>query len=206
MAPRTIKRNTMSPASQRITPSPKASRSQELPANDFDSEIAKLQAQSAALQAQLAAMVAEKERLAEEAARKAREAKSRARRFNFKQYDSSDPAIAGEFVPRVLPEGSYGKTAQLHADILKLAATLGVVRASDIIRELGLSRANADYHLQKMAATGQMYVLLEPENGQTRFAGTRDLTQLRTLIETHGEPAGALAAPAVRRRRPNARA
>jgi hypothetical protein len=105
-------------------------------------------------------------------------------KVNFRRYDSADPAIAGELEPRILPERTYESVSdQLHADILRVIRQLKMVRASDLMRELGLTRSNANFHMQKMAAEGKLYLMNEPDRGQTRYVATLDLDVLKSLID-----------------------
>lgn len=92
------------------------------------------------------------------------------------------PEIEG-FEPRELPEREYAKTEHIHAEITALLSLMKVIRADDVMRELNLTRSNANFHMQKMAAKGLLCLALEPYRGQNRFIAARDFRVLAEMIE-----------------------
>jgi hypothetical protein len=98
-------------------------------------------------------------------------------------FDSNDPEIAGERIPPVVPETTYSKTEALHRAIDLVLARLKVIRAEDLVAELGLHRTNADFHLAKMAADGRLCLGIEPHRGQIRYVAARDFRVLAEIVE-----------------------
>jgi hypothetical protein len=99
-------------------------------------------------------------------------------------FDSRDPEIAGDRSPPVVPEATYSKTESLHRAIDLVLARLKVVRAEDLVAELGLTRTNADFHLAKMAADGRLCLGIEPHRGQIRYVAARDFRVLAEIVES----------------------
>jgi hypothetical protein len=62
-------------------------------------------------------------------------------------------------------------------------ARLKIVRAEDLVAELGLTRTNADFHLAKMAADGRLCLGIEPHRGQIRYVAARDFRVLAEIVE-----------------------
>jgi hypothetical protein len=98
-------------------------------------------------------------------------------------FDSSDPEIAGDRSPPIVPETTYSKTEALHRAIDLVLARLKIVRAEDLVAELGLTRTNADFHLAKMAADGRLCLGIEPHRGQIRYVAARDFRVLAEIVE-----------------------
>jgi hypothetical protein len=101
----------------------------------------------------------------------------------FETFDSSDPELAGDRSPPIVPETTYSKTEALHRAIDLVLARLKIVRAEDLVAELGLTRTNADFHLAKMAADGRLCLGIEPHRGQIRYVAARDFRVLAEIVE-----------------------
>jgi hypothetical protein len=88
-----------------------------------------------------------------------------------------------EHGPRVLPEREYAKTEGIHAEIGALLALQKIIRTEDVMRELNLTRSNANFHLEKMAAKGLLCLGFEPHRGQNRYIAARAFEVIGAMVE-----------------------